>query len=231
MSKQKTKTSKSGGKTTNNFDESLLSEFENEKNNEKIKKIKNDDDENIDDSDDESDNESDDDIDDTNNTDEETTETLDFSDDEDTKNTKKNNKQTKLKNNDDQEENQEENQESESCLYNIRKRKSSKILESEPLDDTFFEEEKIILTKKIVPNDERITKPILTKYERVRILSERRQQLIYGAKPMVKVNDLISEKDIATLELQHKVIPFIIVRTLPNGKIEHWKLSELEIIN
>lgn len=224
MSKQKTKTSKSGGKTTNNFDESLLSEFENEK----IEKIKNNDDKNIDDTDDNTDNDTDND---TDNTDEETTETLDFSDDEDTKNTKKNNKRIKSKNNDDQEENQEENQESESCLYNIRKRKSSKILESEPLDDTFFEEEKIILTKKIVPNDERITKPILTKYERVRILSERRQQLIYGAKPMVKVNDLISEKDIATLELQHKVIPFIIVRTLPNGKIEHWKLSELEIIN
>jgi DNA-directed RNA polymerase subunit K/omega len=119
----------------------------------------------------------------------------------------------------------------ETCLYNIKKRNVAKILDSDEFDDDVFENENYVLTKKIVPPEERITNPVLTKYERVRILSERRQQLIYGAKPMVKVNDNISEKEIANLELQHKVIPFIIVRTLPSGKIEHWKLSELEIIN
>lgn len=122
-------------------------------------------------------------------------------------------------------------QDDDTCLYNIKGKLSSKILETDVFDEDFFADETIIQSKKVVPKDERITKPILTKYERVRILSERRKQLILGAKPMIKTNKLISEKDVASLELKAKVIPFIIVRTLPNGNIEHWHLDELEIIN
>jgi DNA-directed RNA polymerase subunit K/omega len=120
--------------------------------------------------------------------------------------------------------------EDETCLYKI-KNKKQKILETDDLDDGLFENDKLVLTKRIVKPEERITKPILFKYERVRILSERRQQLIYGAKPMVRVPKNIAEKEIADLELKAKVIPFIISRTLPNGDTEHWRLDELEIIN
>jgi len=116
------------------------------------------------------------------------------------------------------------------CIYKIKNKSDSKILFDEQLD-TIFEDDIITQTKQIVPPDERITKPILTKYERVRLLSERRKQLILGAKPMIKISDRISEKEIASLELKSKVIPFIIVRTLPNGNMEHWKLEELEIVN
>jgi len=120
----------------------------------------------------------------------------------------------------------------ETCLYKIG-RKEEKFLDVEDIDSELFEDDKIVLTGNVVKPEDRITKPILTKYERVRLLSERRQQLVLGAKPMIKLQagDNISEKDISSLELKHKVIPFIIVRTLPNGNIEHWKLSELEIIN
>lgn len=116
------------------------------------------------------------------------------------------------------------------CIYDVRKKFNSKIYDSD-IDDDLFEDGKVVITKKVVPNDKRITKPILMKYERVRLLSDRRMQLIHGAKPMIKTNSLISEKEISNLELINKVIPLIIVRTLPNGDMEHWKLSELEIVN
>lgn len=119
----------------------------------------------------------------------------------------------------------------ETCLYNIKKKINSKILESDDFDDDLFEDEKIVQTKRIVKPSDRITKPVLTKYERVRLLSERRKQLILGAKPMIKVDRTVSEKDTASLELKAKVIPLIIIRTLPNGDIEHWKIDELDIVN
>jgi len=119
----------------------------------------------------------------------------------------------------------------DTCLYNIGKQTSDKIFESEIFDEDMFDNEKTTRSKKIVASEDRITKPILTKYERVNLLSTRRQQLVSGAKPMIKINKLISEKDIATLELKAKVIPLIILRTLPNKDVERWKVSELEIIN
>ena len=126
---------------------------------------------------------------------------------------------------------EEDYQDDETCLYNIKQKLDTNILDSDEFDEELFADEKVVQTKRIVKQDERITKPILTKYERVRLLSERRKQLILGAKPMIKVSKSIPEKEIANLELKAKVIPIIIVRTLPNGDIEHWKLDELEIIN
>ena len=119
----------------------------------------------------------------------------------------------------------------ETCFYKIKRKKQAKILDSDVVDQDFFDDQPEILTGRIVKPEERITKNILTKYERVRLLATRRKQLILGAKPMVKLPKKIAEKDIANIELKAKVIPIIIVRTLPNGDIEHWKLNELEIVN
>lgn len=83
----------------------------------------------------------------------------------------------------------------------------------------------------IIDKDNRVTKPILTIYERVRILGERAKQLSAGAKPMLKGTDDYTPKEIAKLELQYGVIPFIVERTLPNGIREQWKVSELKIMN
>ena len=79
-----------------------------------------------------------------------------------------------------------------------------------------------------VPDNMRITKPIMTKYERVRILGDRTRQLLGGAKPMIKGVRNIPAKDIAVLELKHNLIPLKIERPLPNGKMEIWKISELK---
>jgi len=75
------------------------------------------------------------------------------------------------------------------------------------------------------------TIPILTKYERARIIGERAKQLNSGATPFVEVEpSLIDGYLIALKEFDEKKIPFIIKRPLPNGGCEYWKLKDLEFI-
>lgn len=75
------------------------------------------------------------------------------------------------------------------------------------------------------------TLPILTKYEKTRILGIRIKQLNNGALPYVKVaEDLLDNFVIAEKELKEKKIPFIIQRPLPNNTFEYWKLEDLEIL-
>jgi DNA-directed RNA polymerase I, II, and III subunit RPABC2 len=75
------------------------------------------------------------------------------------------------------------------------------------------------------------TLPFLTKYEKTRILGIRTKQINEGAKPYLDVNpSIIDGYIIAQLELEHKKLPFIIRRPIPNGGSELWKLQDLEII-
>jgi len=75
------------------------------------------------------------------------------------------------------------------------------------------------------------TLPILTKYERTRVLGERAKQINNGAKAYVNVSaSVIDGLLIAEEELNEKKIPFIIQRPLPNGSKEFWKLADLELI-
>ena len=75
------------------------------------------------------------------------------------------------------------------------------------------------------------TIPILTKYEKTKILGIRAKQLNNGAKPFVNVQkNVIDGYLIALQELEEKKIPIIIRRPLPNGTSEFWHLKDLEII-
>ena len=76
---------------------------------------------------------------------------------------------------------------------------------------------------------ERRTNINLTKYEKVRLLGERTAQITQGAKPMIQGVDGMNPRDIAQLELEVKMIPIKIIRPLPNGKKEVWKLDELNL--
>lgn len=74
------------------------------------------------------------------------------------------------------------------------------------------------------------TLPLLTCYEKARILGERATQLNNGAKPLVDIDEtMIDGYVIAMKELEAKKIPFIIQRPLPNGTSEYWRLKDLEI--
>lgn len=75
------------------------------------------------------------------------------------------------------------------------------------------------------------TIPILTRYEKARVLGERAKQINSGAKPFIRVDETIIDGYlIAMKELEEKQIPFIIKRPLPNGGCEYWNLSDLEIL-
>lgn len=76
------------------------------------------------------------------------------------------------------------------------------------------------------------TLPFLTKFERTRIIGLRTKQLNSGADPFIDVPETIIEGNIiANMELEKKIIPYIIVRPLPSGRKEFWKLSDLELID
>ena len=76
------------------------------------------------------------------------------------------------------------------------------------------------------------TLPILSRYEKARILGERAEQINSGAQPFIEIDSsMIDGYLIALKELEQKKIPFIIQRPLPNGGCEYWRLSDLEMIS
>ena len=75
------------------------------------------------------------------------------------------------------------------------------------------------------------TLPIMTRYEKAKILGIRSTQINSGAEPFIDVpNNIIDGITIARMELEQKAIPFIIRRNLPNGKSEYWDIQDLEIL-
>ena len=88
---------------------------------------------------------------------------------------------------------------------------------------------KIITYKNVVDTIERKKKhfiPILTKFEKARVIGVRLQQLANGAKPRVDTKNLKDIKEIVQEELVQRKIPFIIRRTLPNGTYEDWRMED-----
>ena len=75
------------------------------------------------------------------------------------------------------------------------------------------------------------TLPIMTRYERAKIIGLRATQINSGADVLIDIPDnIIDGITIAKMELLQKKIPFIIRRPLPNGKSEYWDINDLEII-
>ena len=74
------------------------------------------------------------------------------------------------------------------------------------------------------------TIPILSKFEKARVIGMRIKQLNAGADAFVEVPvNIINTRVIAEMELSQKKIPFIIRRPLPNGSSEYWKVSDLVV--
>ncbi len=99
-------------------------------------------------------------------------------------------------------------------------------------------EEEIEILSKVTRNKYNVicdvfhrTLPFLSKYEKARVLGMRAKQLDYGAPPMIPhvPEHIIDGYSIAQLELEQKLIPFIIRRPVLGG-FEYWKISDLEIL-
>jgi DNA-directed RNA polymerase subunit K/omega len=122
----------------------------------------------------------------------------------------------------------------DNCVYKYAPNRSDSE-ELEDLQETYDDDNQDnqtnqtnqIVSKYVKPED-RITKPRMTKYERVRIIGDRTKQISGGAKPLIKNVEHLSAKEIALLELEHNMIPLIIERPLPNGQKERWYVSELK---
>ena len=82
-------------------------------------------------------------------------------------------------------------------------------------------------------NEEKITSPVMTIYEKTRVISERIKQLDNGYKSTIEkeINErnLFKSYDIATLEFQMGKIPsYYIKRILPNNTYELWSHEDFK---
>ena len=68
--------------------------------------------------------------------------------------------------------------------------------------------------------------PVLTRFEKARIMGARALQLSLGAPPFIAIPETASTSlDIAMEELDERVIPIIIRRVLPNGNYQNIPIS------
>jgi len=83
----------------------------------------------------------------------------------------------------------------------------------------------------VIVDDNHKTIPLLTKYEKTKIIGLRAVQLANGLKPFIEVpEDVIEPTVIADMELKQKKIPFILKRPVSLTRFEYWPINELEII-
>lgn len=76
------------------------------------------------------------------------------------------------------------------------------------------------------------TNNILSKYEKVKIIGIRAEQLQRGAAPYVPIDTSrpFDAREIAKQELYAHKIPFMISRKMPDARIEYWRLDDMVIL-
>jgi DNA-directed RNA polymerase subunit K/omega len=80
----------------------------------------------------------------------------------------------------------------------------------------------------------RVSRNILTKYEKTQVMGVRMEQLAYGAPTTLSKEDETScnsVQEVAELEFKLNKIPMIICRHLPNKIKEYWSLEEMITTN
>ena len=83
----------------------------------------------------------------------------------------------------------------------------------------------------IINDENHKTIPILTRYEKSKIIGLRATQINSGSELFIKAPaNIIDGIALATMELKQKKIPFIIRRPLPNGTNEYWDIKDLDIM-
>jgi len=75
--------------------------------------------------------------------------------------------------------------------------------------------------------ERRYTSPIMTKFERAKILGIRAQQISMSAPVMVEYGDETDPLEIAKKELREKKTPLIVLRKLPDNTYEKWQIKDM----
>lgn len=86
------------------------------------------------------------------------------------------------------------------------------------------------IMKNYDPNKNK-TKNILSKYEKVKMIGIRAEQLQRGAQPNIKLNHDIpfDPREIAHEELRQRKLPMMICRHMPDNTKEYWLLDDMII--
>ena len=83
----------------------------------------------------------------------------------------------------------------------------------------------------LIDDENHITIPILTRYEKAKIIGIRAKQINSGAELFIDAPaNIIDGITLAKMELNEKKIPFIVRRPLPDGKNEYWDINDLDIM-
>ena len=132
----------------------------------------------------------------------------------------------------------EEDEEDEDYLQKFDKELTEKYIAETHPETLIHNYNEILALSKVVRDANNIivdefhkTIPMLTKYEKTRILGQRSKQLNQGANPFIPVSEnILDTYIIAEMELKEKRLPFIIRRPIPNGSSEYWRLEDLELL-
>jgi DNA-directed RNA polymerase subunit K/omega len=73
------------------------------------------------------------------------------------------------------------------------------------------------------------TRNVMTRFEKCKIIGMRLEQISRGMPTLVDETGLTTIEQVVDKELIERKIPYIIARSLPNDKIEYWKVSDLEL--
>lgn len=76
-----------------------------------------------------------------------------------------------------------------------------------------------------------MTSPIATKYEVAKIIGNRLEQIARGAPPLIVTKAGMTVRQIVLEELKQKKTPIMVVRKLPNGAKETYRLSDMIILD
>ena len=96
--------------------------------------------------------------------------------------------------------------------------------------ENVFHDSKEILQNYELLKKQNISKPVMSKYEKTKIIGIRAQQISQGSVPLVEVpKHLVNTLDIATYELKMRKTPFIVKRNVGKS-IEYWKIEDLHIV-
>jgi DNA-directed RNA polymerases I, II, and III subunit RPABC2 len=133
---------------------------------------------------------------------------------------------------------EDENEDYEDELQKFKNYQTISSLQSQHPEIQQMNYDEIIALTKVVKNKKGIiidplhtTMPILTKYEKARLIGSRAEQINRGAAPAIPVDEnIIDGRTIAIMEFEKKAIPFIIARPLPSGAVEYWKMQDLEVL-